>query len=126
MDVVRAGEDDGGDDEPAGEAELVPRAHHPAREVEVVVGLRAERDLERTVARRDRLRVIPLHVVRLPVVQVDRLPVRVVPRVEAAPVDVELVTEDKLPLLSFAEVGERVRVLGRVAIDEAPVPCEAR
>ena len=81
-----------------------------------------EGNLQRAILSRNGGRVVPLLVVGLPVVQVDRLPVRVVPRVEAAPVDVELVTEDKLPLLSVAEVGERVRVLWRVAVDETPVP----
>ena len=43
----------------------------------------------------------------LPIMQVDCLPIRVIPRVESSPIGVELVREDKIPLL----VGVRERRL---------------
>jgi hypothetical protein len=103
--------------EPAGVAELVPAGHHAAHIRQVVVRARVvdlgEVDLECAVARRDRGGVVPLQIVCLPVVQVDRLPVWVlhnvgsvwaaawggrwayVSRVEAATIHLELVAEDE-------------------------------
>ena len=74
-------------------------------------GLRGERDLQRAVAGGDCTWIVPFYVARLPVVEVDRFPVRIIAGVERATLGVELVTEDELPLLLVAEVGERVRVL---------------
>ena len=120
-DVVDAREHDGREDHAAGEAELVPRRHHAALEVQVVGFLAAEGDLEGAVAGGDRRRVVPFHVVRHPVVKVDGLPVGVVSGVERTALDVELVAEDQLPGLAGEEVGVGVCILRRVEIDEAPV-----
>ena len=54
--------------------------------------------------------------------QVDCLPIRVIPGVESSPVDVELVREDKIPLL--AGVRERrlsVRTVGCLYIDKTDI-----
>ena len=58
----------------------------------------------------------------LPIMQVDCLPIRVIPGVESSPVDVELVREDKIPLL--AGVRERrlsVRTVGCLYIDKTDI-----
>ena len=49
----------------------------------------------------------------LPIVQVNCLPIRVVPRVESSPIGVKLVREDKIPLLlGVRERSLSVRTLG--------------
>ena len=108
-------------DETSSKTEFVPCRHHATSVIQVMILLRGERDLERTIARRDRRGVVPLDVVRLPVVEVDRLPVRVVAGVERPPLDVELVAEHELPLFARHEVRERVSLRGRVGVDDAPV-----
>lgn len=78
------------------EAKFVPTRDHASLVVQVVCLLLLEGDDKTTPLRGDCLRVIPLQVVRRPVVQVDRFPERVVSRVECPVVRVELVGEDKL------------------------------
>ena len=121
MDVVVSREHDAGFDEAAREAELVPCRYHPTGKIQVVVLLLRQRDLEGPVAGRDRRRVVPLLVVRLPVVQIDRFPIWVVSGVERTAVDVELVTEDQLPCLPRNVVDLRTDFVGRAEVDETPV-----
>ena len=108
-------------DQATREAELVPRLHHPPSILQPMARAPRERDLERAVARRDRRGVVPLLVARRPVVQVDRLPVRVVPRVERPPVRVELVAEDERPGRAGHVVYLRPCGGRGVLVDEAPV-----
>lgn len=56
--------------------------------------------------------------------QVNRLPVRVVTRVEASSVGVKLVAEDKVPLGAILKGRPGVRRLGSIAVDEAKVSCK--
>jgi hypothetical protein len=56
-----------------------------------------------------------------PVVQVNCFPIGVVARVETAPVNVELVAEDEVPLGAVLERGPSVGFFGRVGVDETKV-----
>lgn len=89
--IVHARQDNRNLDYAASKTELVPSRHHSTREVQIVVFLLRHCDLERTVASRDCAGIKPLHVVRLPVVQVDRLPVWVITWIKGPPVAVELI-----------------------------------
>ncbi len=78
-------------------------------------------DLERTVAGGDGGGVVPLHVVRLPVVQIHSLPVGVIAGVERTVVDVEFVAENELPLFTGDEVGIYILGLWCIVVDKTPV-----
>lgn len=81
-----------------------------------------QRDLQRAVGRGDRRGVVPFHVVRLPVVQVDGFPVRVVARVEGAAVGVEFVGEDEGVFGAAVGEGEAgAGPVGGVVVDETEV-----
>lgn len=79
-----------------------------------------ERDDEAPRGGRDRGGVVPLEVVRRPVVQVDGFPVGVVPWVERPTVDVELVGEDELVDPAVKQRGFGVCGFGRGGVDEPP------
>lgn len=80
-----------------------------------------QRDPQTPPNSRDHGRVIPLFIIRLPVMQVLRLPERIVPGPKGPAVPVELVRKDQVPC--FARLKGRVRVGGRrgVAVDELKV-----
>ena len=87
--------------------------------VQIVRLLLLERDHQVAPARRDRGGVVPLEVVRRPVVQVDSLPVWVVPWVECAVWGVEFIGEDELVLDGgVAPAGFAVCGGGGVGVDE--------
>jgi hypothetical protein len=78
---------------------VVPGRHHtrPIRHVVInadIVVLR-ECDLKCAVLSRNLPWLIPFEIAGLPVMEIDCLPVRVVPRVERAAVDVEFIREDE-------------------------------
>jgi hypothetical protein len=70
---------------------------------------------------RDHSRVIPLFIIRLPVMQVLSLPERIIPGPKGPAVPVELVRKDQVP--RFARLEGGVGVSGRrgVAVDELKV-----
>lgn len=92
-DVAGAGHGDAGLEAPTGEAQLVPALHHAGAVVEVVVAELVEADLQHAVLGRDRVRVVPLQVLRHAVPQVHGLVVGVVAVVEGAAFCVEFVGE---------------------------------
>lgn len=122
LDVVETREHDRCLDETTGEAELVPRGHHTTSVLEAMVGLVRQRDLEGAVTRRDGGGVIPLQVVRCPVVQIHSLPVRVIAGVKAPTLSVELITEDELPRLPIDVVNLGPELCGGISVNETPVP----
>ena len=104
-------------DIPARKTKLIPALQHPAPIPQPVIRRALHQYAQLPSPGRDLLRVVPLHVVRRPVPDVDRFPVRVVPRVERAVVHLELVREHELVLLAV-EAGAGRSGAGRGFVDE--------
>lgn len=102
---------------PGGETEFVPSLQHPAPEVKVVIQDLLHRDDQLSVLRRDLGRVVPFEVDCGPVVEVDRLPERVVTGVERPAILVELVAEHKAVRLAIRAC-PRAGVRGCICVDE--------
>jgi hypothetical protein len=76
--------------------------------------------LHAPILRRDLLRVVPLQVIRLPVMQVHARPVRVVSRVKRPAFDVELVREDEHHLFIVLDGGAGEGGARCIGVDEPP------
>jgi hypothetical protein len=61
-----------------------------------------------------------------PIMQIDSFPIRIIPRIKAPTFGVELVTKDKVPLGAIFDRSVRIRLGGRVAVDEAKVSRQFR
>lgn len=83
--------------------------------------LPTESNLEGTALGCDSGGVVPLHVICLPVMKIDRLPVWIVARVERPTILIELVGEDELPVLARLQVNVGLCVVRRVDVNETPV-----
>lgn len=104
-------------DLPASEAELVPGCDHATTEIETVIRGLGEGDHEITVLCRYSGRVIPLVITGAPVVKIDSLPERIVARVEASSVLIELVTKYESHLLAV-NTHPRARFDRRIYVDD--------
>ena len=80
----------------SGETELVPTANHPAFVIQIMSFLLRQCDLQGPILGGYSKGVIPLEVSRLPVVQIDGFPVRIVSGVESPSVIVEFIGKDQL------------------------------
>ena len=81
---------------PSRKAKPIPTGYHAALVVQVVSVLLLKGDLQGSVLGGDGGGIVPLEVLRLPVVEVDGLPIWVITGVEGSTVGVEFIREDQL------------------------------
>lgn len=108
-----------------GKAHLVPTLNHPTLEIQIMNRLLRHRNHQVPSPRRDRTRIVPLEIIRRPVVKIDALPVWVVSGEECSSVNVEFIAECQR-IRRSVESCPCVHLLGRILIDQSEIPNNSR